>query len=140
MVSINESEHTLQRSVAQYLDAVLTKDVLWSGIDHAQGGHDKTAIIRQAKLKGRGIKKGWPDVVLYWSFPRIWSGLGLIHHDTICRVGHIELKSAKGRMKPEQIEFADRCQALGHRHAVVRSIEDLRRVLREWAVPTRESR
>lgn len=122
-------EHDLQRSIAQYLDAVLTKDVLWSSCDHAGKG-----AVRMKLLKARGVKNGWPDITLYWTEPTCVAGVFILE------VGHLELKSAKGRMSTEQLEFAQRSIALGHHHAIVRGIDDLRKVLHEWDVPTRESK
>jgi len=86
-------------------------------------------------LKARGVKAGWPDITIYWE-------LGVDRNGAWCQcpaVGHIELKSHKGRMTSEQLEFARRAESLGHHHAVIKGIDQLRETLVEWGVPSRES-
>lgn len=119
-------EHDLQRSVAQYLDAVLTKDVLWSSIDHAGKG-----AVRMKLLKARGVKNGWPDITLYWDPGYFDHGVGILH---------IELKSLKGRISAEQAQFCERSRNLDHGYVIARSIDEIRTALKEYFVPTRESK
>lgn len=48
------------------------------------------------------------------------------------RQGWIELKAEIRALEPEQRAFGAICARLGHRFAVARSVEDVRRLLVEW--------
>lgn len=60
-------------------------------------------------LQGLGSYAGAPDLVA-------------------CRlheVWFLEVKTEKGKLSPAQIEFKERCQMLGLKYIVVRSVEDV---------------
>lgn len=56
------------------------------------------------------------------------------------RTHYIEVKEGKGKQKPGQEDFQARCVALNIPYGVAWSIEDVRALLAEWGVPTREVR
>ena len=118
-------EAALQKAVAAYAWAVLPREVIWSAIPSGGGGK-----IRGAQLQAMGLRRGLPDLLFMWSVPGS-PGVPVIRW--------IELKSDKGRMSPEQIEFANAAQALGHKHAVCRTVDEVARALKEWGVPSREA-
>jgi len=62
--------------------------------------------------------KGFPDIMTFSI------------HDTGRMIG-IEVKSAIGKLNPQQIEWRDRLLALGVLHCVARSIEDVKQFLNE---------
>ena len=124
-------EHDLQRQVAAYLWTVLPPEVLWSSIDHS--GKSKT---RQAILKGRGVKAGWPDITIYWRDESRRTINGRVFLPTV-EVGHIELKAEKGILSAEQSIFMHKAERLGHWFAVCKSLEDVQLALKVWEVPTR---
>lgn len=115
------SEAQLHKAAAQYLDAVLPSRVLWTTIGHGGGGK-----IRGAQLKAMGVKRGVPDIIICWD-------AGVYGH----RVMWIELKSAKGRVKPEQDEFMRRAMSMDHFAYVCRSITDIEGAIKNHGVPTR---
>ena len=53
------SEATLHKQVADYLDMVVRPPAVWTTIAHGGGGR-----IRGAMLKARGLKRGWPDIII----------------------------------------------------------------------------
>lgn len=111
------TELELHKSIAGYLDAVLTNDAWWSTIGHGGGGKTRGAI-----LKGMGLKPGVPDILILSNSTAFW----------------IELKTETGRLSPSQIEcHADLADA-GFRVATCRSIDDVRNTLRGWNIPIRE--
>jgi hypothetical protein len=112
------SEEQLHIAIAQYLDAVIRKPAIWTTIDAGAGKMGKAAAGRR---KARGVKRGWPDILIFAPGPNV---LG------------IELKSESGRLSPEQraVEhaFFD-CQAW---FVLCRSIDDVERALRFCKIPT----
>lgn len=121
-------EQDLQRSVAQYLDAVLAKDVLWTAIGHGGGGK-----IRGAMLKGMGLKRGVPDIYIAWDYFEIDDSH---QRNTVW----IELKAATGRQSQEQHVFEQRAAAIGHKYTICKSVNDVASALEEYGVPTRETK
>lgn len=111
-------EATLQVRVNEYLKVVMPPAVLWTA---SLAGHGKMSMAARNKAKAMGLKPGWPD--LQFLFP-----------DGVTR--YIELKSATGRLQPEQVEFAARCARHGI-HAVCRSVEEVDAALRSWGAPLR---
>lgn len=110
-----QSEHALQQQVAQYLDRALPADAFWTSIDSAgRGARDG------ARMKRRGVRKGVPDCLILWGFT-VW----------------IELKSAAGRLTPEQKTFRDCAVQSGHTYLVCRSVAEVEQRLREHEIPLR---
>jgi hypothetical protein len=48
------------------------------------------------------------------------------------RAFYLEFKSAKGRLTPEQVSWLANLQAAGAACAVIRSLRELERIMREW--------
>lgn len=110
------SEHDLQRQVTKFLDAALPSDAWWTSIDSAGRG-----AVAGARMKARGVRKGIPDLLVYWRACCIW----------------IELKSAKGRMTGEQMAFWAACSHAGQQLFVCRSVADVGQRLTEQGIPLR---
>jgi hypothetical protein len=114
-----QSEHALQRQVADYLNRALPPDAWWSSIDHAGTSRTHGGI-----LKGRGVKRGIPDILILSGAPdnfTIW----------------VELKSAKGQWSIEQKRFALMARNSRHEYFVCRSIEDVADSLQRLGIPLR---
>lgn len=79
----------------------------------------RRGAIQQSKRKLMGARTGFPDLVAF---------------DREQRAGFIELKSAKGRLRPEQEQFRDLCQQVGWRWALCRSVPETAEKLREWGM------
>lgn len=110
------SEHQLQRAFAQYLDRALPPDAWWTSIDSAGRGP-----IAGAKMKARGVRKGLLDALILWRDETIW----------------FELKSAKGRVTPEQRDFMNRALMAGHACYVIRNVEAVELHLMAHRIPLR---
>lgn len=80
----------------------------------------KVASIPNMGARGQyGLTKGLPDLMVM--------GPGL-------PVGFIELKTDKGRVKPEQVAFGDLCAELGIPHAITRGRDEPIRLLEAWGI------
>lgn len=113
-------EEILHRAVAEYLTAVLPRDVFFTTFPAGGGGR-----IRGAILRGCGLQPGVPDILIVCA--------GIAHW--------VELKAPKGVVSDEQTACHERLRAAGsNRIKVCRSIDDVAEALEFWGVPTRESR
>lgn len=112
------SEHDLQKTVCQYLDAVLPSSVRYFAVPN--GGHRNKATA--GRLKAEGVKAGIPDLV----FLRGGSA------------AFVEMKTGTGRLSVAQAEFLEWAVANGFEAAVCRSVDDVRGLLKAWGVEIRE--
>ena len=79
---------------------------------------DPQQRARQMKsLKADGLMVGFPDLLVY--------GTG-------GRIGHFEIKTAKGGQNDNQVRTQTWMQAWGHKYAVVRSASDAVDALEIW--------
>lgn len=68
------SEKQLHLSVAKFLFTVLdTKAWTTIEISNQQGG--RMGLIKQAVLKSKGAKTGWPDIQIFWPVDNLTAGL-----------------------------------------------------------------
>ncbi len=85
MTRRNRPEEALHRTVAKFLgierNLALPNDAVWTTMPAGGGGK-----VRGAQLKAKGLKPGWPDILI------VYRGR------LIC----IELKSPKGQRSPAQ--------------------------------------
>jgi len=118
-------ERTIQRAVVAYLRQVLPGAVVHHSVnEQALSGRDrKAAAIAMRNAKLDGMLPGWPDIEVL----------------TDSRTLFFEVKREGGRLTDTQRKLHEEIRALGYSVAVVRSIEDVREALAEWAVPTRET-
>jgi hypothetical protein len=103
------SEEILHRHVAQFLDVVIKPPMIWTTIPAGGGG-----LIRGAKLKAMGLKKGWPDILIIAPGPVV---LG------------IELKRADGKQSDEQRAVEVGLLGCGAQYVVCRSVEEVQRAV-----------
>lgn len=115
-VKRNNPEREFHRSVAQYLDIILTRDTYWTTIGHGGGGK-----VRGAILHGMGMKPGVPDIML------VRGGM----------VFFLELKAKRGVVSPDQIVCHDMIMRAGGRVKTCKTIESVTAALREWNIPLR---
>lgn len=80
-------------------------------------GTDTQRMITGKRLKRAGTQAGYPDLILYAPGGR---------------VGHLELKSAKGRLSPNQKAVRFALEALGQNYAVVTHTDDVKAALSDW--------
>ena len=111
-------EFRLQCVVVDYLTACVP-DLLWTAFP---AGEFRTAATG-ARIKRMGLAPGWPDIIAVLPGGRF---LGL------------ELKAERGRLSNAQEAVQRALDARGAVFRVVRSLDDVRAVLAEHDVPTRE--
>ena len=79
---------------------------------------NKSARARQMNaLKADGLKVGFPDLSIYNSEGRI---------------GHIEVKTEKGRQSEAQKTCQAILESMGHLYAIARSVDDVDEALKAW--------
>lgn len=121
-------EEALHIQVADYLLAVLhPKKTLWTSIEvsNQQGG--ASGLQKQKKLRRKGVKAGWPDILI------IWRNKGWCTH-----VLGIELK-AKRDLSNAQLEvqclFRD---LMGYGYEVAKSVDRVKEILEQYRVPCKD--
>lgn len=112
------SEAQLQIAVARYLDAVIRPPTIWTSIDAGAGKMSKAAA---GLRKARGVKRGWPDILIISPGPNV---LG------------IELKAADGRLSVEQRAMEHAFFGCMAWFVACRSIDDVEKALLFCKVPT----
>lgn len=108
-------EHQIQVSIIAYLDTVLPPNIKAVGVSN-----NPRSKITGAMEKARGMRKGFPDILL----------TGAFH-------GLLEVKREGSYLRPEQRDWRDWCADHQVPYAVVRSIEDVQETLESWGIPTR---
>lgn len=116
-----QPERALHNAVAAFLRVALPPEYVWTTFPAGGGGK-----IRGAQLQAMGLRQGWPDV-------QILSPYGLSHF-----IG-IELKAAKGRLSPAQIECHQDIERAGGDVIVCRSVEEVETALRMRGVALKAS-
>lgn len=111
-------ESAIQQQVRSYLAALAIDAVAVPNGSVLAG--DKVARAKQmAKLKKTGLMPGFADLILF--------------DRRVRRVSFLEVKSKNGTVSPAQEAFAALATGVwGFPYAVVRSVEDVAAVLREW--------
>lgn len=113
-----QPETTIQQAVATYLMLALKPPAWFTSIEHGIAVPPEVAK-RWASI---GVKPGIPDV--------------LIVHEGRCY--WIECKAEKGALSSSQLDTHEKLLRAGAAPHVCRSIDDLRRSLSLWGIPTRE--
>lgn len=119
----------MHRQVADYLAAALGPDseCVWTTFPAGGGGR-----VRGAQLKARGLRAGWPDIQIVARVPTTIAGPPFV----TAFIG-IELKTESGAVSPEQADCFNALSAVGARIFLCRSLNDVERVLKMFAVPLR---
>ena len=111
------SEAQLQAWAADWLDLALPSDA----IAHHSSNEGKRGWMAQKAFKQSGAKKGWPD------FEIIYRG----------RAYFLELKSANGRITPDQALIHTRLWDSGAAVVICRSQDDVEKAVRNFGIPLR---
>lgn len=117
-------ERIIQSAIIAYLRRVLPDALVHhSPNEGVRGG--KSGLIDGRRRKDAGQVAGWPDIEVL--LPSCAGPL------------FFEVKTATGKTSKAQDKTLAALQSLGYRVSVVQSIDDCRRCLYEWGIPTRES-
>lgn len=117
-------EHDLQVRVAKHLRSILMPPTMWTALDAGQGAMN---IIAARRRKARGVKAGWPDLLI-------------IHHDEQGhRVLGIELKrpGKGGSQSDAQREVEHAFHMAKCWYVLCRSVEEVENALRYVGIPVR---
>ncbi len=121
MTRRNRPEADLQRTVVQALRFALPRTALIHHCANEVTEPGPRGARRQAILVGMGVHAGFADL--------------MVLHDG--RVLFFELKSPKGRLRPDQEAFRDAVLAQGFGWALVRSLDDALGALADYGFATR---
>src|SRR5580765_5036876 len=113
------AEFQLQTNVVGLLRYCGRKDVVWFAVPNGEWRTPGAG----ARLKATGVVAGVADLVL------IIKGRAYL----------LELKTAKGRLSPEQIAFAEAARAAGGVYAIARTPEEAKQILASWGALRPES-
>ena len=114
-------EYDFHCEVADTLDKILNPNLTcWSSVENSNHTGGISGMIKQGKDKRKGVKSGFPDIVI------------LYNGTCLC----IELKATKGVISDSQDLFHKKIISSGNRIEVVRSLTDLVMVLCVHQVPT----
>ena len=114
-------ESNTQVAIVCYLRASLPASYRVISIPNGRFKADPTTIGR---LKREGLTPGAPDLLI-------------LRNDGW--FGAMEVKTDKGRLSPEQTEWADWQGQGGAAFAVVRSLDDAQETAREWGILRRKA-
>jgi hypothetical protein len=117
---MNQDEHKLQVAICKYLDLCG-----YEFFAIPNGGLRNIKVA--AKLKQEGVKAGVADLFVALSNGK-YHGL------------FIEVKVGKNRQQPNQKIFEQKVVENGYQYKVVRSIDEMIAVIREYRIEQREER
>lgn len=109
-------ETALQREIRHTLASVGFASVHVPNGAVLSGDREKRAR-QMNSLKADGLYPGFPDLLVY--------GAGQ-------RIGHIEVKTPKGKTQDTQLKCRTWLEGLGHNYAICRSSEDALATLKQW--------
>jgi len=119
LADIRLYESELHKSVAQLLDVVLLPPAVWTTFP---AGWGKLGKATAGRLKGSGLKAGFPDI--------------LIFHNARC-IG-IELKAPDGQLSKDQMEMFRRLKETGMNIHVCRNQKEVMDTLTREQLPVRK--
>lgn len=112
-----ESESALQCKVREFLDRVIVAPSIWTSIDAGAGKMRKRTAKQR---KNRGVKRGWPDILILAPGPVLLA---------------IELKDAKGDQSDEQVVVEKAFKTCRAFYFVCRSVEEVQRAIAFSKIP-----
>jgi len=123
-----QSEEDIHKAVVEWADRQAGVEPALEMLFHVPNGGSRH-IAEATKLKAMGTRQGVPDLLL--PVPRLGG------HDKACeRIEHnglaLELKSAKGRLRPEQAWWLRQLQDQGWAVAVAWTFSEARHVFRSY--------
>lgn len=121
-INFNVLEEKIHADIAKYLNIVIKRPSRWHTVEVSNQAFGKQAMIRQMRLKRRGVITGWPDITIMW---RTLLGWKLIF---------LEIKALNGKLTEKQECLHNELIEDGHYVYVVRSVDDVEKILKELKV------
>ena len=112
------NELQLHRAVADYLGWALKPPAMFTTFP---AGWSPMSKARSGQLRGAGLLAGMPDILVFWD----------------SRTLGIELKTAKGKLTPEQISTHQRLADAMILVVVCHSVDEVEQLLKELHYPLR---
>ena len=109
---MKKPEEIIQEQIVDYLNI---KKVMHMAIPNELGGGGKSGMLRTLRHKRMGMRKGSPDLILFMPNARL-----------VC----IEVKTKGSYQSESQKVFESEVKQLGFEYYVIRSIEELKEVLK----------
>ncbi len=126
-ITRNQAEFRLQVAVVNHLKSAF-KEVIWTAFP-GRPGNAKDGFMKKAM----GVKPGVPDLLFWWQYP-------CAVDKKLIQCAGIELKSAKGKISPDQNRFASYFTAIGGKFACCNTVRQVHDALKNWGLrPTHES-
>lgn len=122
-------ENQIHLAIARYLNMVIKRPSRWWTIEVSNQASGKAAMFRQIALKARGVVTGTPDIQIIWINPDS-DGWGRPELKLI----FLEVKAPEGKLTEKQEALHNELREDGHEVHVVRSIEDVEKILKELGV------
>lgn len=116
---MRREEDRIQEAIVDYVRTVAPSVLIFSVPNEGERNAAQTNALKQ-----RGLTPGIPDLVILAPFGKAYL---------------IEVKTKAGALRKEQIAIRDRLMNMVVPCIVARSIEDVRRALHHWQIPTREA-
>jgi hypothetical protein len=114
-------EGPIHKAILQFLRTAFPPPCLVHHSANETSLKGSTVAIEIAKAKNNGMMPGWPD-------------LEVVHPGGVF---FLEVKAPNGRLSEPQRDIAEKMIALGHKWAVVRSIDDVVKALAIWGIQHR---
>jgi hypothetical protein len=108
---MKHEEAKIQAAICQLLQ--VHKIFFHSVPNELAGGGGKNVVIRMSQFKAVGLRPGVADLVVW--FP---SG-----------IAYVEVKTPIGKLSDSQVRFKRRCREYGVPYHVVRSVEDVEKLI-----------
>lgn len=115
-------EGPVQKAILSYFRQTLPHGYL---IQHT--ANRPRSKVQGAKEKALGVVKGWPDLAIYGP-ARFGS-----------TVWFAEIKAPGGKVSDAQRDVHDRLLGLGFNVRILRSVEDARKAVSDWGLPSTDS-
>jgi hypothetical protein len=114
-------EAAIVNSIRQWLQLAVPGAVCWASQNEVpfRTSDPRAGFAMMAARRAAGMVKGAPDLTV--ACP---NGVTI----------YLEVKAPRGVIQPAQVEFHERLRRIGHRVAVVRSIDDARAVFKAAGV------
>lgn len=119
-------ENQIHLAIARYLNMVIKRPSRWWTIEVSNQASGKAAMFRQMALKARGVVTGTPDIQIIWINPDS-DGWGRPELKLI----FLEVKAPEGKLTEKQEALHNELREDGHIVEIVRSVEDVEKILRE---------
>lgn len=146
--AVNRPEQSLHIAVAEFLHAVLDPCVAWTAVETSQ---NKGTRADQAIAKTRGVRRGWPDLQMFWmeyglydkrDSPQ-WCFIELKRpeiREPGKRKGTTRIVQRAGTLELSQVECHAYLRERGLDVIVCHSVEEVAAALVDYGVPHKRAR